>query len=107
MKFESIPENLLDEIQKYASIDAFRELVKAVALEEAAIARFIQAEANKIEAFTGKGNLFPTSPTNQQITDFQNAIGRVLEALNEKQKLLIRMMELSRRLTTRDVDQNG
>lgn len=106
MKFNSIPENLLEEIKQHTGRDAIRELIHSVALEEAAIARLIQAEANKIEAFTGKGSPFPTSPTNQQINDFQNAVGRVLEALNEKQKLLIRMLELGKRLVTEDRDKD-
>lgn len=79
----------------------FEELLGSIALEEAAIAHLIHAEAGKIEAFFGREGEFPTSPTNQQINDFQNAVARVLEAVVEKQRLLIRMVELSKRFSDR------
>lgn len=78
--------------------NAIAELIVAMAADETAIAHLITAEAGNIEAFTGKHGEFPTSPTNQQINDFQREIARVLETIVEKQKLFLRMIEVSVRL---------
>lgn len=106
-----MPQQAVDQLhlhgQKMSGADPFRELIASIALEEAAIARLIHAEANKVQAFTGEGSHFPTSPTNEQINDFQNALARVLEALVEKQKLLIRMIEMSKRLVNQEADKHG
>lgn len=74
------------------------DLFEAVALEELAIAHLINAEAEKIQAFTGHYGGFPTAPSNKQINEFQEQVARILEALSEKQKVLVRTLELSKQL---------
>ncbi|WP_068775900.1 hypothetical protein [Paenibacillus sp. FJAT-26967] len=100
------PQKMINDLtlhsQNLSNADTLRELLCSAALEETAIAHLIHAQANKIEAFTGRDNSFPTSPTNQQINDFQNGIARVFEAMVEKQKQLIRMIEISKRLLEQD-----
>jgi len=78
--------------------DIVKDLLESVALEELAIAHLINAEAEKIQSFTGHYGGFPTSPTNKQINEFQEQVARILEALCEKQKVLMRTVELSRHL---------
>lgn len=74
------------------------DLLESIALEELAIAHLINAEAEKIQAFTGPYGGFPTSPTNKQINEFQGYVARILESLTEKQKLLSKTIELARDL---------
>ncbi|NUU60457.1 hypothetical protein [Paenibacillus agri] len=83
---------------KPAMKNAIAELIVAMAADEVAIAQLIRAEASNIEAFAGKEGEFPTSPTNQQIIDFQHEVARVMETIVEKQKLFLRMIETSVRL---------
>ncbi|MFC5702967.1 hypothetical protein ACFPVX_16890 [Cohnella faecalis] len=90
-----------------SSKEAFTRLLDAVATEEAAISHLIHAQAGQIEAFTGSEGNYPTAPTNQQINDFQNGVTRMLELLVEKQKLLVRMVELSKRLMDESGDGYG
>lgn len=78
------------------------DILESVALEELAIAHLINAEAEKIQAFTGPYGGFPTSPTNKQINEFQSYVARILESLTEKQKLLSRTLELARELIEDD-----
>lgn len=81
-----------------SSREVMKDILTSIAMEQTSMSYLIQAEANKIKAFTGPAGNFPTMPTNQNINDFQNSTARVVEALVEKQKLLIRMMEMSRRI---------
>ncbi|MFB5677435.1 hypothetical protein ACE3NQ_30120 [Paenibacillus terreus] len=83
---------------KRSSREVMKDILTSVAMEQTSISYLIQAEANKIKAFTGPAGNFPTMPTNQNINDFQLSTARVVEALVEKQKLLIRMVEMSRRI---------
>lgn len=78
------------------------DILESVALEELAIAHLINAEAEKIQAFTGPYGGFPTAPTNKQINEFQSHVARILEALTEKQRTLARMIELSMDLLEED-----
>ncbi|MDP4099410.1 hypothetical protein OIN60_22085 [Paenibacillus sp. P96] len=83
---------------KRSSREVMKDILTSVAMEQTSISYLIEAEANKIKAFTGAAGDFPTMPTNQHINDFQQSTARVVEALVEKQKLLIRMVEMSRRI---------
>lgn len=82
-----------------SSKEVFRDLITSIAQEEAAIAQLIHAKSAQIEAFTGKNGEFPTGPSNQQIVAFQETIARSLEAIVEKQKLLLRLVEICKRLS--------
>lgn len=81
-----------------SSRDVMKDILTSVAMEQTSMSYLIQAQANKVRAFTGSDGNFPTMPTNQHINDFQQSTARVVEALVEKQKLLIRMVEMSRRI---------
>lgn len=89
-----------------SSREVMKDILTSVAMEQTSISYLIQAEANKIKAFTGPAGNFPTMPTNQNINDFQQSTARVVEALVEKQKLLIRMVEMSRRILNEE-DSDG
>lgn len=74
------------------------DILESIALQELAIAHLINAEAEKIQAFTGPHGGFPTSPTNKQIIEFQGHVARILEALTDKQKLLSRTMTMAKEI---------
>lgn len=78
------------------------DILESIALEELAIAHLINAEAEKVQAFTGAYGGFPTSPSNKQINEFQGYVARILEALTEKQRLLNRTMEMAKELLDSD-----
>lgn len=82
------------------------DLLESIALEELAIAHFINAEAEIVQAFTGPYGGFPTSPTNKHITEFQGQVARILDAITEKQKLLSKTMELAKELLNEE-DETG
>ncbi|MDQ0087023.1 hypothetical protein J2T12_000417 [Paenibacillus anaericanus] len=95
--FEFLADKIASD-NKRTGRDVFHDILASVAMEQVSISYLIQAEAYKIKAFTGVAGDFPTMPTNQNINDFQNSIARVLEALVEKQKLLMRLVEVSKRI---------
>lgn len=87
--------------------DVVKDILESAALEELAIAHLINAEAEKIQSFTGHYGGFPTAPTNKQINEFQAHVGKIMEALAEKQKILYKTIELSRELLKDLEDDEG
>lgn len=91
--------------------EIMNQLFESLAAEEMAVACLIQAEAEKIQAFTGSDGTFPTQPTNKQINEFQSYVARILEAINTKQRNLIHTVKLSMELLEeqeeRERDENG
>ncbi len=83
-----------------------RDILEAIAIEELAIAHLINAQAEKIQSFTGPYGGFPTSPTNKQIIEFQCCVARIIESLADKQKMLIKKMELSKELLRSEEDED-
>ncbi len=88
-------------------VDIVKDILQSAALEELAIAHLINAEAEKIQAFTGHYGGFPTSPTNKQINEFQENVARILEALTQKQQILVRTIEISKELLEDHLDDIG
>jgi len=78
------------------------DLIESLALEELAIAHFINAEAEKVQAFTGPYGGFPTAPSNKQIIEFQNHVAKIFESITENQKLRNRTLELAKELIKED-----
>jgi len=74
--------------------DTVQALLDAVIREELAIASLIEAEAQKVRAFTGAQGQFPYAPTTKQINEFQGNLARILDALNDTQKNLLRLLEV-------------
>lgn len=90
--------NFPEETSQKSCREVIKDILQSAALEELAIVHLINAEAEKIQAFTGPYGGFPTSPSNKQINEFQGYVGRILEALSEKQKTVLKTIELSREL---------
>jgi hypothetical protein len=99
--------NKMKENSQRSGRDVMKDVLTSVAMEQTAMSYLIQAEANKVKAFTGAAGNFPTMPTNQNIKDFQNSIARVVEAMVEKQKLLTRMVELSKHILDEEGENEG
>lgn len=87
--------------------EVVKDILEAAALQELAIAHLINAEAEKIQSFTGHYGGFPTAPTNKQINEFQANVGKIMEALSDKQKVLYKTIELSRELLKDHEDDEG
>ena len=69
------------------------ELIESVAKEEKALALLIRAEADKIQAFIGKDQDFPTKPCNNDILDLNHSVKQMLETIVMKEWLLLKKLE--------------
>lgn len=69
------------------------DLLKSIAMDEAAIANVLSAEADKVRAFVGKQYNFPTYPTNHEIMKFNNQIYKIVDVIVMEQWLMLRKME--------------
>ncbi|MCC3374685.1 hypothetical protein [Cohnella sp. REN36] len=85
-------------VRKATRSDVLHDMLTAVASQETAISCLLQAEAMKIRAFAGPGGDFPTSPSHQQIHDFQTSVTRMIESLADIQRLLLHTVESAQSL---------
>lgn len=88
-----IIQNFLQDKYPPTNDDIIAKLMESIAEEEIALANFISSEANKINAFIGKNLDFPTSPTNQEIIDFNQTVHKIIESLLMKEWLLLRKLD--------------
>jgi len=72
----------------------YNEWIKAMTDEQRAISNLLEAQASYIRAFIGESKDFPTSPNNQHIHNFQFGVAKMLEAINEKQRLHMKMIDV-------------
>lgn len=68
-------------------------LLESIATEEDALGKLINAEAKKVQAFSGKHLDFPTKPTNREIIKFNQGVTRLLETILFKEWILIKKLE--------------
>ncbi|WP_412103386.1 hypothetical protein [Rossellomorea aquimaris] len=73
--------------------EVLAKLMESIVDEEMALSNLISSEADKINAFVGKGLDFPTSPTNQEIVSFNQSTHRVMESISMKEWLLLKKLE--------------
>lgn len=69
------------------------DLLASISLEEIALSHLMNAEAEKIQAFVGKGLDFPTNPSSYEIIDFNKGVCQFLETIIMKEWLLLRKLE--------------
>jgi hypothetical protein len=72
----------LPQIQRVDRDQAITDLIEALALQEAAIASLIHAEAAKIDALVAAG--IPAAESTKDVESFQAAVGGVLQVATEK-----------------------
>jgi len=89
MSLPEIPEVKFRPTMKEVIID----LLESIALEEIALSHLLNAEAEKIQAFTGKKLDFPTCPSNMEIAKFNQQTSKFLEVIVMKEWLLLRKLE--------------
>lgn len=75
---------------------ALTDMIEALALQEAAIASLVNAEAAKIDALVQAGIPAPTSI--EEVNSFQAAVSAVLQISSEKQQAIYSKLELLRSL---------
>lgn len=72
----------LPQIQRVDREQAITDLIEALALQEAAIASLIHAEAAKIDALVAAG--IPAAASTKDVESFQAAVVGVLQVATEK-----------------------
>lgn len=75
MTVPSIPERTLE--------GAISDIIESIALEEAALAHLINAEAEKVQLVAGMENITP-----EQLVSFQQSVTNVLKTIIKKEMLL-------------------
>lgn len=66
--------------------------------DQTVLSHLLQAEAEHIQAFLSEDRQFSFHPTRQEIIVFQETVGRVIDSLNEKQRIHIKLLDSSIKL---------
>lgn len=74
--------------------ELLQDVILSLAMEQRAIAQFIQAEAKHIQAYIHHGQEQQVPASHQH--DFQADLVRIVEGLVEKQKLSMRLLDITR-----------
>lgn len=73
----------------------YKEWIRTMTMEQKAISQLLHAQASYIHAFIGEHQDFPTSPDSYHLHTFQLGVAKVLEAINEKQRLHLKLIDAS------------
>jgi hypothetical protein len=80
---------------------AINDMIEAMALQEAALASLIHAEAAKIDGLTAAG--IPAAADTDKVESFQAAVTAVLQATAEKQQSITAKLDMLRAIITAGV----
>lgn len=84
----------LPQIPQVSRDQAITDMIEALALQEAALAGLINAEATKIDALVAAG--IPAATDTAQVESYQAAVSNVLATAMDKQAAISTKLELLR-----------
>ncbi|MFF0830992.1 hypothetical protein ACFYU8_29395 [Brevibacillus sp. NPDC003359] len=73
--------------------EALSHLLQSIALEEEALSRLLNAEADKALAFVGKNLDFPNKPSNDEIITFNRTVISILDSVLMAEWLLFKKLD--------------
>jgi len=73
--------------------DTVTHLLKSIALEEEALSKIMQAEANKTMAFVGQDLDFPQKPSTADIIRFNQSVIQIMDSLLMAEWLLLKKLD--------------
>lgn len=66
--------------------------------DQTSLSQLLQAEALHIQVFLSEERQFSSYPTRQDIVAFQETVGKVIDSINEKQRIHIKLLDSSIKL---------
>ncbi|MBP1990793.1 hypothetical protein [Paenibacillus eucommiae] len=72
---------------------AITHLIESIALEEEALSRLMNSEADNMTAFVGKKVNFPTNPTTAEIIQFNQSVVGLLDTILMAEWMLLKKMD--------------
>jgi hypothetical protein len=73
--------------------EALSHLLQSIALEEEALSRLLNVEADKALAFVGKNLDFPNNPSNDEIITFNRTVISILDSVLMAEWLLLKKLD--------------
>lgn len=73
---------------------AVNKMMKAIALEEEALSKLMNTEADKTLAFVGKNLDFPTDPSTLEIIQFNHTVIQLLDTMLMSKWILFKKMDM-------------
>lgn len=73
---------------------AMAQLVRAIALEEEALSKLINTEADKALAFVGRNLDFPTGPSTSEIIKFNHTVIQLLDTMLMAEWMLLKKLDV-------------
>lgn len=73
---------------------AMAQLIRAIALEEEALSKLINTEADKALAFVGKNLDFPTCPSTSEIIKFNYTVIQLLDTMLMAEWMLMKKLDV-------------
>jgi len=96
---EDISESIPAEINHSERVRAlYIQWLELLLHDQSALSQLIHAEAIHIQAFLSEESRFSSSPTRNDIVVFQETVGKVIDSINEKQRIHIKFLDSSIKL---------
>lgn len=73
---------------------AMAQLIRAIALEDEALSKLLNTEADKTLAFVGKDLDFPTGPSTSEIIKFNHTVIQLLDTMLMAEWMLLKKLDV-------------
>lgn len=102
----NVPSETFDE-NALTKEHAVTQLIRAISLEEEALSKLINTEADKALAFVGRNLDFPTGPSTAEIIKFNHTVIQLLDTILMAEWMLLKKLDVLKYINDTDSKLDG